>query len=341
MTAFSRRFLLASGLSLASVGSFSHRGLAQAPAGAPTGKVERIDPSLDALIDADAPVEVVTDGFQWCEGPVWVGGANGFLLASDPPKNIIFQWSPKGGRSEWLQPSGYQGPPTPRLREAGSNGLFLGRGGLVIADSGNRGIGHIDLKTKKKAVIVDQFEGKRFNSPNDLCVSPIDGSIYFTDPAYGLAGTEKSPDRELDFTGVFRVSPDNRVTLLGKYSAPNGIGISPDGRHLYHTDRDQGWIVHTLDAQGRSVSSRPFIDRAAQGFKAQSGDSLKVDQAGNVWLSGDGISIVNPQGKRIGVIRITGPVANCEIGADGYLYIAANHHVMRVKVKAKKLRAPV
>lgn len=339
MANLSRRLLLATGLSLASTGGLSRNALAQATPGTPTAKVERLDPSLDALIDPEAPVEVVTDGFQWCEGPVWVGGADGFLLASDPPKNIIFQWSRAGGRSVWLEPSGYQGPPTPRLREAGSNGLFLGRGGLVIADSGNRGIGHIDLKTRKKTVIADRFEGKRFNSPNDLCVSPVDGSIYFTDPAYGLAGMDKSPDREMDFMGVFRVAPDNSVTLLGKYNAPNGVGISPDGRHLYHTDRDQGWIVHTLDQKGRSVSSRPFIDRAAEGFKATSGDSLKVDQAGNVWLSGDGISIVNPQGKRIGVIRVSGPAANCEIGADGYLYIAANHHVLRVKVRAQKLRA--
>lgn len=341
MAALSRRFLLASSLSLASVGGFSRQVSAQPAPSAPTAKVERLDPSLDALIDVDAPVEVLTDGFQWAEGPIWIGGADGFLLASDPPKNIIFQWSPKGGRSEWLQPSGYEGPPTPRLREAGSNGLFLGRGGIVVADSGNRCIGRIDLKTKAKSVIVDRFEGKRFNSPNDLCISPIDGSIYFTDPAYGLTGTDKSPDRELDFTGVFRVTPDNKVTLLGKYNAPNGIGISPDGRHLYHTDRDQGWVVHSLDGQGQSVSSRPFIDRAAQGFKSTSGDGLKVDQTGNVWLSGDGISIVNPQGKRIGVIRITGPAANCEIGADGHLYIAANRHLMRVKIKAKKLKAPV
>ena len=210
---------------------------------------------------------------------------------------------------------------------------------MLIADSGNRCISQIDIPTKTRSVIVDRFEGKRLNSPNDLCVSPIDGSIFFTDPAYGLTGTDKSPDRELDFTGVFRIAPDNSITLIGKYNAPNGIGVSPDGRRLYHTDRDIGWVVHELDAQGRSTSSRAFIDRTEQGFKATSGDGFKVDQAGNVWLSGDGISIVNPQGKRIGVIRISGPAANCELGADGYLYIAANKHLMRVKVKAGKLRA--
>ena len=339
MTDFSRRLMLTTGLSLAGMASFSRSVFSQAPGATPTARIERLDPSLDALIDADAPVEAVIDGYQWAEGPVWIGGADGFLLASDPPKTVIFQWSPKSGGSVWLQPSGYQGPPTPRLREAGSNGLFLGRGGLLIADSGNRCISQIDIPTKTRSVIVDRFEGKRLNSPNDLCVSPIDGSIFFTDPAYGLTGTDKSPDRELDFTGVFRIAPDNSITLIGKYNAPNGIGVSPDGRRLYHTDRDIGWVVHELDAQGRSTSSRAFIDRTEQGFKATSGDGFKVDQAGNVWLSGDGISIVNPQGKRIGVIRISGPAANCELGADGYLYIAANKHLMRVKVKAGKLRA--
>lgn len=335
MTQVSRRNMVIGSAALAGLGALP----ARAQDAAPTATIERLDPALDALIAPDAKVEVVTDGFQWCEGPVWIGGSDGYLLASDPPKNIIFHWSPKAGRSVWLTPSGYTGEPTPRLREPGSNGLFLGRGGLVIADSGSRGIGGIDLATKKKSVIVDRFEGKRFNSPNDLCVSPLDGAIFFTDPAYGLAGTEKSPDREMDYTGVFRLGRDGKVTLMGKYGAPNGVGVSPDGRKLYHTDREAGWIVHTLDENGKSLSERPFIDRAAQGFKSKSGDGFKVDAAGNLWMSGDGISIVNPQGRRLGVIRISGPAANCELAADGHLYIAANKHVMRVKVKAKKLKA--
>ncbi len=340
MTQVSRRTMMIGSAALAGTGL---PGAALAQDAAPTATIERIDPALDALIAPDAKVEVVTDGFQWCEGPVWVGGPDGYLLASDPPKNIIFQWSPKTGRSVWLTPSGYQGPPSPRFREPGSNGLFLsyksGRDGLVIADSGGRGISGIDLTTKKKTVLADRFEGKRFNSPNDLCVSPVDGAIYFSDPPYGLAGVQQSPDREMDYTGVFRLGRDGKVTLLGKYGMPNGVGISPDGRKLYHTDSEAGWIVHTLDEHGKSISEKPFIDRAAQGIQSKSGDSLKVDAAGHVWLSEKGISIVSPQGKRLGTIRVTGPAANCEIGADGYLYIAANHHVMRVKVKAKKLVA--
>ncbi|MGC4250691.1 MAG: SMP-30/gluconolactonase/LRE family protein [Sphingobium sp.] len=306
------------------------------------GKVERLDPALDALIDAGARVETIADGFSWSEGPVWVGGRDGYLLASDPRDNVIRQWSPQKGLRDWLRPSGYAGADADRFREPGSNGLFLGRGGLVVADSGNRCIGHIDLKTGRKTVIADRFEGKRFNSPNDLCVSPVDGAIYFTDPPWGLKDVEKSSDREMDYTGVFRIGPDNGVSLIGKYVMPNGIGISPDGRTLYHTDGEIGWVAHSLDAQGRSIDQRPFLDREAEKIEGPTGDSLKVDQAGNVWLSGlDGLSIVTPQGKRIGIIRGDDFISNCEIGADGHLYMTCNHKLARVKVKARKLKSRV
>src|SRR5690606_14432558 len=133
--------------------------------------------------------------------------------------------------------------------------------------------------------------------PNDLCVSPTTGAIYFTDPPYGLNGILESKARELDFTGVFRVDRDNSVHLIGRFQMPNGIGISPDGRRLYHTDGNLGWVVHELDAQGNSLSHRPFIDRAAQGFGPKTGgDGFKVDAAGNLWHSGGGgINITNPE----------------------------------------------
>ncbi len=337
MTRFSRRDILASGIALGGAAWHAASGWAQATKYAAFGKVERLDPALDALIDAGAVVEEVMSGFTWSEGPVWVGGADGHVLVSDPRANVISQWSDTRGGSPWLQPSGYEGP-NPDLAEPGVNGQFLGRGGLLVADSGNRYIGQIDLTTKRKTVIVDRFEGKRFNSPNDLCVSPIDGGIYFTDPPYGLRGGQNSALRELDYTGVFRIAPDNTVSLIGKYQRPNGIGISPDGRTLYHSDGQQGWIAHTLDAQGRSVSERPFVDRVAQGMQG-SGDGLRVDADGNVWMSGrDGISIISPAGTRLGIVRVNDTVSNCEIGADGYLYMSANRKLARVKVSARKLR---
>ncbi len=333
MTYLSRRAVLAAGAAIATPA------IAQAQTTYPVvGKVERLDPALDALIEADVVVEEVHGGFVWSEGPVWVGGKDGHVLVSDPRTNIITRWSAKDGGSAWLKPSGYEGDAVAaNLSEPGTNGLFLGRGGLVVADSGNRCIGHIDLKTKRKSVIADRFEGKRFNSPNDLCVSPVDGSIYFTDPPYGLKDGLRSPLREMDYTGVFRVAPDNTVSLIAKAEVPNGIGISPDGRTLYHTDRNKGWVAVSLNARGESAGERLFVDRAASGIMG--GDSLKVDQVGNVWMScRDGIAVIAPDGRRLGNVRLNDVVSNCELGGDGYLYMSSNHRLARVRIKARKLK---
>lgn len=321
--------------------------LAAAPALAPSvgkaamqtfpvvGKIERLDPALDALIDADAVVEQVLDGFTWSEGPVWVGGHDGFLLVSDVPANKILRWTPASGGAVWLTPSGYAGPETSSLREAGSNGLILARGGLVIGDSGNRCVSRIDLKTQKKTVLAAGFEGKRFNSPNDLVLAR-DGAIYFTDPPWGLKGDWNSPYRQTDYSGVYRLGTDNVVTMIDRTVEPNGIGLSPDGKTLYATDRKSGWVAWDLDAKGAPTARRQFVDRAATGIDG--GDGLKVDRNGNLWASSkDGISIFTPAGKRIGVIRADDVISNCELAADGHLYMSSNHRVIRVKVKARKL----
>jgi gluconolactonase len=363
MTILSRRALLANGTALGA-SLVAGSALAQTPApAAPSGargrgpgrgpvpppSIERLDPSLDALLDAASPIEKIdSDSFQWCEGPVWVGGANGYLLASDPRANQIMQYRPGSGFSVWLHPSGLQTPADPAIaREPGTNGLFLGRGGLVASDSGTRAIVAIDLASKRRTILTDRFEGKRYNSTNDLVVSPTNRMIYFTDPPYGLVnnaspqqrGEYVSPVREMDYMGVFSLAPDNTVTLLGKYNLPNGIGISPDGRTLYTTDSTLGWIAHTLDARGNKVSERVFIDMKAENVARPAGDGLKVDAGGNLWLSGDGgISIFNPSGHRIGRIRIYGSAPNCEFGADGYLYIPNGTGMLRVKVKAQKIK---
>ena len=299
------------------------------------GKVERLDPALDALIDADAAVEQVLDGFTWSEGPVWVGGPGGYLLVSDVPANKILRWSPLRGGEVWLTPSGYAGPPTGSLREAGSNGLILARGGLVIGDSGNRCVSRIDLKTRKKTVLASSFEGKRLNSPNDLVLAR-DGAIYFTDPPWGLKGDWTSPYRQTDYSGVYRLGTDNALTMIDRTIEPNGIGLSPDGRTLYATDRKSGWVAWDLDAQGRPTARRQFIHGATSGIEG--GDGLKIDRNGHLWASSkDGISIFTPAGKRVGVIRADDVISNCELAADGHLYMSSNHRVLRVRIKARKL----
>src|SRR5678815_1301023 len=278
------------------------------------GKVNRLDPRLDVLIDADAKVEKVCDGFLHAEGPVWVGGNNGYLLVSDTQVNHIVKWSPTEGRSVWLEPSGYDVGGVawnPAIREPGTNGLILGRGG----------------------VLVDKYMGKRLNTPNDLVLGP-DGAIYFTDPPYGLVNRNAGPDRDLEYMGIFRLAPDNSLRLLDTMTTPNGIGVSPDGTKLYSSDQPTGWVMWDLDKQGNVSNRRNFVARSV----VMGGDSLKIDTAGNMWAATrEGVTVFTPAGERIGFISTDQGVSNCELGADGYLYLASSTRVLRVKAKAKKL----
>lgn len=312
----------------------SGAGAARADTARPVvGGVRRLDPALDALIDADAQVEKIVDGVTWSEGPCWVGGPDGYLLFSDVPGNTIHKWTEREGASVWLSPSGHTGAPDPALREPGTNGLILARGGLVVADCGNRAVARIDLDTREKTFLCTHFEGRRFNSPNDLVLGP-DGAIYFTDPPYGLTGVHDSPLRELPYTGVFRLAPDNTVSLIDDGVMPNGVGLSPDGRTLYATDR-AGWVAWSLDGNGVPGPRRLHIDRAATGV--QGGDGLKVDSQGFMWASSrDGVSIFQGD-RRIGIITSDDVISNCELGADGWLYMSSNHAIVRAPIKARKL----
>ncbi len=306
--------------------------LARPPLNRPA-KVTVLDPAFAALVAADAPVEPLLDGLGLSEGPVWVGGPDGYLLVSDVPGNVIHRWSAKGGASEFLRPSGYAGPRSPMVYQPGSNGLIAARGGIVMTDTGNRGIARVDLRTRRKTMLCSRFEGRRFNAPNDLVLAR-DGSIYFSDPTYGL--TEGY--RELDFTGVYRLAPDGAVTLIERgILNPNGVGLSPDNRTLYTTEAGRGWIAIDLDPQGRPMGRRFFVSTAEAGVRG--GDGFKIDADGNMWTSSNiGICVFNPQGKQIGVVKVgDARHSNCEFGADGHLYVAIGKAVVRVPVKARRL----
>lgn len=297
---------------------------AQGPAAAPVSFPGIADP-------LEGPVEVIASGYIWTEGPVWVGGEQGHLLFSDVPGNAIYAWNGKQ-TTAFLAPSGLQTFPIPdTIREAGSNGLALGRGGLLIADSGTRAIARVDLVTRQKTVFAESYQGKRLNSPNDLVVAR-NGDIYFTDPPYGLAGVQKSPLRELTYTGVFRVTPDNQVHLIADNLFPNGIALSPDNRTLYATD-NSGWVAIDLNASGMPTGQRQFV--ASESVGGARGDGMKMDSAGNLWTSGrGGIYVFSPKGQHIGFVPIAGRVSNCAFGPGRYLYVTNDTQVVRGRIRA-------
>ncbi|MGI9444071.1 MAG: SMP-30/gluconolactonase/LRE family protein, partial [Rubripirellula sp.] len=188
------------------------------------GRVEKFDPAFDAIVDSNAKIEVLASGFTWTEGPVWVADdSGGHLLFSDIPRNSIFRWSEKRGTDLFMSPSGYTGASYYGL-EPGSNGLTLDpQGRLTACEHGDRRVSVL-TKGGGKRTLVDNYQGKRLNSPNDL-VFHSSGSIFFTDPPYGLPDRESDPRRELDFCGVYRLDTDGSLTLVSKELArPNGIG---------------------------------------------------------------------------------------------------------------------
>ena len=279
----------------------------------------------------EGDVEVIASGYIWTEGPVWLGGEDGALLFSDVPGNAIYSWDGEQ-TTAFLAPSGYQGFPIPdSLREAGSNGLALGRGGLLLADSGTRALARVDISTRQRTVFAESYQGKRFNSPNDLVLAR-NGDIYFTDPPYGLTGVRESPLRELPYTGVFRVTPDDQVHLIADNLSPNGIALSPDNRILYVTDAS-GWVAFDLDASGMPTAQRLHV--ASEKVQGSRGDGMKADSAGNIWASGrGGIYVFSPQGEHIGFVPIAGRVSNCVFGPDRYLYVSNDTQMVRGRIRA-------
>lgn len=296
---------------------------------------------FDAVVAPDARIERLAEGFTWAEGPAWIADGAGYLLFTDVPENRIHRWSQADGLSVFLEPSGYDGAPTDVLREAGANGLYAEPGGtLLLADSGNRAVVRLDLRTRARTVLARDFEGKRFNSPNDV-VRRDDGAVFFTDPPYGLKGLDDSPVKELAFNGVYRLDTDGRVHLLDdQLTRPNGIALSPDQRTLYVANSDPEralWMAYTLDEAGAVTARRVFADVAALVADDAPGlpDGMTVAADGTVLATGPGgVFAFAPDGTRLGRIETGSAVANVTFGDDGRtLYLASDSFIARVRLR--------
>lgn len=297
--------------------------------------IERLDPRFDALFATDVQPELIVDGLNWLEGPAW-NASDDSLLFSDIPANVIYRWSATDGLGIFLTPSGYHGEKRFAGREPGSNGLaFDADGSLLICEHGNRRITRLDAGGDR-AVLVDRYRGRRLNSPNDVIVAS-NRDLYFTDPPFGLPGTFGDAARELDVTGVYRLTPDGDLTLLIEdVGAPNGIALSPDESLLYVSDVDpqrSAWLVYRFDGHGQVTDGRVLFDATAlSGPGKGAPDGIEVDAAGNVYGAGPGgVFVMSPAGELLGVISFGVPTANLAWGDDGsVLYVTASRSVWRV-----------
>lgn len=299
---------------------------------------------IAGIMAPDATVEKIATGFQFTEGPVW--DKRGFLLFSDIPADTIYKWTPIQGQIEgksevFRNPSGQ------------SNGLTMNTTGQLFAcEHKNRRVSvttfgvivpiahrvNENLETPPVSLpVAEKFEGKRFNSPNDLAIA-ADGAIYFTDPAYGLPNMTEG--KELDFEGVFRIAPDGKVTLLARdFGHPNGIAFSPDGKTLYVTDSDDKLShIRAFDVldDGSLANGRIFAELKEEGKRGVP-DGLKVDKSGNVYSTGPGgVWIFSPGAALLGKISVPEVTTNLAWGdADGKsLFITAGQSVYRIKMLA-------
>lgn len=298
--------------------------------------IVRLDPRLDQIIPANSALEQVADGFTWAEGPVWNPTGN-YLLFSDVPNNRIIKWKAGERASVFLQPSGYSGTQPFTGPEPGANGLtFDKEGRLVFCQHGDRRISRLE-KNGTRTTLVDNYEGKRLNSPNDL-IYKSNGDLYFTDPPFGLPQTFDDPKKELPFQGVYRLSRDGKLTLLTtEVMAPNGIAFSPDEKKLYVADSARAlWFVFDVKKDGTLSPGKILFDGTEES-KGRPGvaDSLKVDVFGNIFAAAPGgLFIIAPDGSLLGRFDLGTATGNCAWGEDGStLFITSDTRVYRIRLK--------
>ena len=306
------------------------------------GHIERLSPEMDAIVAPGAAIEVLAEGYNWSEGPLWIADG-GYLLFTDVPENTIFKWKEGAGASTYLKPSGFVGEKT-ESREPGANGLALdAQGRLILCQHGNRQVARmaatLDNPKPVFETLADKWDGKRFNSPNDLCLDR-QGNIYFTDPPYGLPQQADDPSKEIPFQGVYRIQPDGTVQLLvDSLSRPNGIALSPDEKTLYVANSDPAralWMAYDLAGDGSLANGRVVYDATPLVRCGMWGlpDGLMTNRYGILFATGPGgVWVFKPDGTPLGRIAPGEATANCALDSDGkYLYMTADMYLCRVKL---------
>jgi len=320
---------------------FSLKTFAQETRDYPTiGEVVRFDDRINEFIDSDAWIELLASGFDWSEGPLWIQDDGGFLVFSDIPRNSVMKWKEGEGISLFMKPSGYTGV-ADYGREPGSNGLTLDlQGRIIFCEHGDRRISRLEKDGGKKT-LVDNYKGRRLNSPNDAVVKS-NGDIYFTDPPYGLPERYDDPRRELDFCGVYRLSTAGKLTLLTKeMTRPNGIAFSPNEKLLYVAQSDSKKPIikaFPIKRDGSLGTGKVLYNYSSLMRKYPgSPDGLKVDRSGNLFATGPGgVYVITSEGKLLGRIHTGKRTANCAWGDDGsVLYMTVDDCLCRIKTTTK------
>lgn len=305
------------------------------------GSLEFLDPRMEDLIDKNAKIELLAEGFDWAEGPVWVDRLNGVLF-SDVPNNKVYMWNEKKGLSIFIEPSGMTNY-SPTNKSDGSNGLALDKNGnLILCQHGDRTVARLkkwNFKNPSFDIIVEKYEGKRLNSPNDL-VFDKSGSIYFTDPPYGLKIQDDDPLKELNFNGIYRWSESKGIELLSKsMKRPNGIILSEDEKTIYvgNSDKDNNVIIAFDNDKNGLVNERVFFD-GNKLSKNRVGlfDGLKLHSSGIIFTTGPGgVLLLDSKGKHLGTIMPGKATANCAFDSDeSYLYLTSDNVLARIKLKS-------
>jgi gluconolactonase len=306
------------------------------------GTIEKLDAALDSIISADTKPEIIAEGFEWSEGPLWIEKQN-MLLFSDVPMNTVYKWTEANGKEIYLKPSGFSGTES-KSKEPGSNGLTTdAEGNLVLCQHGNRQMAKMDAPIDKPeakfTTIADKYNNKRFNSPNDAVYDSF-GDLYFTDPPYGLPTQGDSDSlKEIPFNGVYKVKKSGEVILqTDSITRPNGIALFPGGKRLIVACSDPAkpnWYVFNVAGDtllnGKIFYSTEGQNQGIPGLP----DGLKIDKNGNVFATGPGgIWIFNSEGKVLGKIKLENPTSNVALSPDEKtLYITNDMYVLRVKMR--------